>query len=106
MIFKIFSPKKSAKKLAFLTRNKANLCKILIITFVFEKNANFFAENWKKSQKIAIITLTPESQCDDFKKFSPKKIATNLAYKILPNHSQNMNITSVLKGKRRFFRQK
>jgi hypothetical protein len=26
---------------------------------VFEKNANFFAENWQKSQKIVIITTTP-----------------------------------------------
>jgi hypothetical protein len=26
---------------------------------VFKKNANFFAENWKKSQKIVIITSTP-----------------------------------------------
>jgi hypothetical protein len=26
---------------------------------VFEKNANFFAENWQKSPKIAIITSTP-----------------------------------------------
>jgi hypothetical protein len=26
---------------------------------VFEKNANFFAENWRKSQKIVIITSTP-----------------------------------------------
>jgi hypothetical protein len=49
-------PKKIAKKLAFLTQNKAKLCKILIITLVFEKNANFFAE---KSQKIVIITSTP-----------------------------------------------
>jgi hypothetical protein len=24
----------------------------------FEKNANFFAENWQKSQKIVIITST------------------------------------------------
>jgi hypothetical protein len=38
-------PKKSAKKLAFLTQNKAKLCNILIITLAFEKNANFFAEN-------------------------------------------------------------
>jgi hypothetical protein len=45
MIFKIFLPKISAKKFAFLTQNKAKLCKILIITLVFEKNANFFAEN-------------------------------------------------------------
>jgi hypothetical protein len=59
MIFKIFSPKNSAKKLAFLTQNKGKLCKILIITLVFEKNANFFAENCQKSQKIVIITSTP-----------------------------------------------
>jgi hypothetical protein len=53
-IFKIFSPKNSAKKLAFLTRNKAKLCKNLIITmFVFEKNAVFFAENRRKLAKIA-----------------------------------------------------
>jgi histidinol phosphatase-like enzyme len=59
MIFKIFSPKNSAKKLAFLTQNKAKLCKILIITLVYEKNANFFTENCRKSQKIVIITSTP-----------------------------------------------
>jgi hypothetical protein len=45
--------------MAFLTQNKAKLCKILIITLVFEKNANFFAENRQKSQKIVIITSTP-----------------------------------------------
>jgi hypothetical protein len=59
MIFKIFSPKISAKKLAFLTQNKAKLCKKLIITLVFEKNVNFFAENWQKLAKIVIITSTP-----------------------------------------------
>jgi hypothetical protein len=59
MIFKIYSPKNSAKKLAFLTQIKGKLCKILIITLVYEKNANFFAENWRKSQKIVIITSTP-----------------------------------------------
>jgi hypothetical protein len=48
MILKIFLPKKSAKKLAFLTENKAKLCKILIITLVFEKNANFFRRNLSK----------------------------------------------------------
>jgi hypothetical protein len=52
----MFSP----KKLAFLTQNKAKLCKILIITLFFEKNANFFAENWQKSPKIVIITPTPD----------------------------------------------
>jgi hypothetical protein len=48
MIFKIFSLKKSAKKLAFLTQNKAKLCKILIKTLVFEKNAIFLPKNWEK----------------------------------------------------------
>jgi hypothetical protein len=43
MIFKIFSPKNSAKKLAFFTQNKAKLCKILIITLVFEKKLQFFS---------------------------------------------------------------
>jgi hypothetical protein len=52
-------PKNSAKKLAFLTENKAKLCKILTITLVFEKNAIFFAGNRQKSQKIVIITSTP-----------------------------------------------
>jgi hypothetical protein len=32
---------------------------LMILTLVFEKNANFFAENWQKSQKIAVITSTP-----------------------------------------------
>jgi hypothetical protein len=44
MILKIFSPKNLAKKMAFLTSNKAKLCKNLIITLVFEKNA-IFAKN-------------------------------------------------------------
>jgi hypothetical protein len=51
MIFKIFSPKNSAKKLAFLTQNKAKICIILNITLVFEKNAIFspkIAENRRK----------------------------------------------------------
>jgi hypothetical protein len=33
--------------------------KNLIITLVFEKNTNIFAENSQKSQKIVIITSTP-----------------------------------------------
>jgi hypothetical protein len=31
----------------------------LIITLEFRKNANFFAENCRKLQKIVIITSTP-----------------------------------------------
>jgi hypothetical protein len=40
--------KKFSKKLAFLTQNKAKLWKILIITLVFEKNANFFRQKLSK----------------------------------------------------------
>jgi hypothetical protein len=61
MILKIFSPKKIAKNWRFLTQTKAKLWKKnLIITMVFEENANFFAENWQKSPKIVIITSTPD----------------------------------------------
>jgi hypothetical protein len=49
----------SAKNLAFLTQNKAKLCKKLIMPLVFEKNANLFARNCRKSQKIVITTSTP-----------------------------------------------
>jgi hypothetical protein len=48
--------------LEFLTENKAELCKILIIALVFEKNAIFLpkiAENCEKTQKFVIITSTP-----------------------------------------------
>jgi hypothetical protein len=58
MIFKIFSPKNCAKKLAFSAQTTASFCKDMIITLVFEKGP-FFAENWQKSQKIVIITSTP-----------------------------------------------
>jgi hypothetical protein len=34
--------KKFSEKIGVLTQNKAKLCKILIITLVFEKTANFF----------------------------------------------------------------
>jgi hypothetical protein len=57
--------KNSAKKLAFLTQNKDKVCKILITTLVFEKNAIFFAENCLKKQKIVIITSTSWSQSYD-----------------------------------------
>jgi hypothetical protein len=60
MILKIFSPKNFAKELAFFAQNKAKLCKNWIITLGFEKNANFSAKNWQKSQKIVIITSTPD----------------------------------------------
>jgi hypothetical protein len=59
IILKIFSQKHLAKKLGVLTQNKAKLCKNVIKTLVFEKNANIYAENCRKSQKIVIITSTP-----------------------------------------------
>jgi hypothetical protein len=59
MIFKIFSPKNLAKKWRFLLKLLLVFAKIVIITLFFEKNANFFAENKQKSQKIVSITSTP-----------------------------------------------
>jgi hypothetical protein len=58
MIFKIFSPKQLEKILAFFAQ-ATTFCKNFIITLIFEKNANFFAENWRKSQNIVIISSTP-----------------------------------------------
>jgi phosphoserine phosphatase len=46
--------------MAFLTQNKAKFRKKIIIALVIEKNANFFAEKWQKSQKIVIITSAPD----------------------------------------------
>jgi hypothetical protein len=42
MILEIFSPKKLVKKLVFFAQTTASFCKNLIVTLVFEKNANFF----------------------------------------------------------------
>jgi hypothetical protein len=59
VIFKYFR-QKIQQKMAFLTQNKAKLCKNLIITLVFEKNAHFLpkiVENRRK--KIVIITSIP-----------------------------------------------
>jgi hypothetical protein len=61
MIFKIFSPNFSVKKLAFLTQNKANLCKMLIITLVFENNDNFFAEKLSKIAENCNHNINPRS---------------------------------------------
>jgi hypothetical protein len=58
MILKIFSPKNLAKNWRFYSK-QSQILKKMIITLVFEKNANFFDENWQKSKKIVIITSTP-----------------------------------------------
>jgi hypothetical protein len=57
----IFFRQKISEKICVSDSKKAKLCKILIVTLIFEKNANFFAENCQKSQKIVIITSTPWS---------------------------------------------
>jgi hypothetical protein len=62
MILKIFSPKNSAKKMAFLTQNKGKICKILIITLVFEKNANFFAKKLAKIAENCDHNIDPSSR--------------------------------------------
>jgi hypothetical protein len=51
MISKIFSVKNSAKISAFFIQTPARFSKNLIITLVFEKNANFsqkIGKNWQK----------------------------------------------------------
>jgi hypothetical protein len=48
------------ENIGILTQNKAKLSKTLIITLVLENNANFSAKNCQKSQKIVIITSTPD----------------------------------------------
>jgi hypothetical protein len=47
-------------KIGVLYTKQSKLLKKLIIPLVFEKNANFFTEDWQKSQKIVIITSTPD----------------------------------------------
>jgi hypothetical protein len=47
--------------------------KKLIIALVFKKTAQFFAENWQKSQKIVIIPSTPGDRRWDFKISLPPK---------------------------------
>jgi hypothetical protein len=81
MIFIIFSPKSSAKKLAFLTQNKAKLCKILIITFVFEKNVNFFRRKLSKIAENVIIDPKMKWQIwrQFFTIFSPEKMGKRSA---------------------------
>jgi hypothetical protein len=52
MIFKIFSPKKAAKKLAILTQNKAKFWKNLIITLVLRKTPIFSPKMCENRRKL------------------------------------------------------
>jgi hypothetical protein len=47
--------------MAFLTQNKAKLCKILIITLVFEKNAIFSPEIGEKIAENSDHNIDPRS---------------------------------------------
>jgi hypothetical protein len=49
--FYICSPKNSAKN-GILTQNKAKLCKILVITLVFETSANFLPKIVENRRKL------------------------------------------------------
>jgi hypothetical protein len=79
MILKIFSPKNLAKILAFFAQTTASFCTNLIVTLVFEKNANFSAEIWQKSQKIVIITPTPPGENPTTFEFTTTYIRTRPA---------------------------
>jgi hypothetical protein len=73
MIFYIYSPKNSAKKLAFLTQNKAKICKILIITLVFEKKRQFFRRKLSKIAENCDHNIDPWDRCCDLKYISAEK---------------------------------
>jgi hypothetical protein len=59
MILKIFFDETFSEKIGVFDSKQSKSFEKLIITLVFEKNANFFAENWEKLKKIVIITSTP-----------------------------------------------
>jgi hypothetical protein len=59
------------EKMAFLLKTRLSYANIMIMTLVFEKNANFFAENWQKLQKLVIITSTPGSELSKFRLCNP-----------------------------------
>jgi hypothetical protein len=56
---KIFLPKNLAKILAFFAQTTANICKNCDHNTGLWEKPHFFFENWRKLQKIVIITSTP-----------------------------------------------
>jgi hypothetical protein len=60
--FKYFRQNILATKLAFLYKILLGFAKFVFTTLGFKKNVNLFAENWRKSEKIVIITSTPAFQ--------------------------------------------
>jgi hypothetical protein len=53
----------------------------LIKTLVFEKTANFFAENWQKIAENSNQNIDPWINFYDLKKFFPKKMIITLMIK-------------------------
>jgi hypothetical protein len=67
--------------LAFLTQNKAKLCKILIITLVFEKNANFFRRKLSKIAENCDHNIDPRHREKVAPKFAPLPFFSNVEQK-------------------------
>jgi hypothetical protein len=77
--FKCIRKKNSAKKLAFLTQNKAKLCKKLIMTLVFEKNA-IFCQKLAKIAKNCDHNIDPSrNQRSDFRIILAEKVDENMS---------------------------
>jgi hypothetical protein len=74
----IFAKNSAKKNWGFWLKTKLNYAKILIVTSVLEKTANFFAESCRKSQKVVIITSTP----DEFVKIRPEYSRAQFCSKI------------------------
>jgi hypothetical protein len=72
--------KNLAKILAFFAQITASFTKKYIMTLVLEKNANCFAENGQKSQKIMIITSTQGLLKDRNLNLSPKSNHRTLSH--------------------------
>jgi hypothetical protein len=58
MILKIFS-QKNWRKIAFLTQIKGNFAEKVIISLVFEKNANFFRRKLEKNAENCDHNIDP-----------------------------------------------
>jgi hypothetical protein len=63
-----------------LTQNEAKLSKTLKITMSFEENANYLAQNCRKSQKIVIIASTPGGSAAHLESLAAEIIPSNRDY--------------------------
>jgi siroheme synthase (precorrin-2 oxidase/ferrochelatase) len=81
-----------------LTQNKAKFSKKIDLNMRFEKNANFFAKNCPNSQKIVIITSTPDVfLCEKIaQNCIPFNILTNFAHIFLCESKSNPKYVGLL----------